>query len=131
MPSDSEVVSSRAAEKARVQLLNALDSGIRANRELRRALQEGERATLRIRRALEKGEPLARVAERTDFRTTREAMSVAVEEFETSRHRFKVAAFILAHAEATSIGKLSRLWGISRQLGARYAREAGITKPQM
>ena len=111
-------------------MLAALQEGRRANRDLRRALQEGERALGRVERALERGDPLVQVAEDTEFARVREAMSAAVEAFEVSRHRVKVAAFALANAEQTSIGRLSRLWGISRQLGARYAREAGTTQPQ-
>ena len=43
--------------------------------------------------------------------------------FESARHRMRVACFRRSLADGLSIGEISRLWGISRQLASRLVRQ--------
>lgn len=46
-----------------------------------------------------------------------------LDELERARHRVRTAVFALGLSEGMTIGDLSRLYGFSRQLAARIARE--------
>ena len=43
---------------------------------------------------------------------------------ERTRHASRIAVFAVGLAEGISIGELGRLYGFSRQLGQRFAKEA-------
>ena len=43
---------------------------------------------------------------------------------EQCRHEARLKVFALALDQGMSIGALARAWGFSRQLAARYAKEA-------
>jgi hypothetical protein len=45
-------------------------------------------------------------------------------EVESARHKVRRMAFARGLEEGMSIGELGRIWGFSRQLAARYAKEA-------
>lgn len=47
-----------------------------------------------------------------------------LDELERARHRVRTAVFALGLAEGMTIGELGRLYGFSRQLAARVAKEA-------
>ena len=47
-----------------------------------------------------------------------------LDELERARHRVRTAVFALGLSEGMSIGELGRLYGFSKQLAARVAREA-------
>jgi hypothetical protein len=52
-----------------------------------------------------------------------------LKELEHARHRARTAVFALGLAEGLSIGEMGRLYGFSRQLAQRFAKEArdGLT----
>ena len=45
-------------------------------------------------------------------------------EFERHRHSTRITLTAAALEEGMTIGQIARAWGFSRQLAARYAREA-------
>lgn len=47
-----------------------------------------------------------------------------LKELEQARHRARTAVFALGLSEGLSIGELGRLYGFSRQLAQRFAKEA-------
>jgi hypothetical protein len=51
-------------------------------------------------------------------------MNEALKEVERARHEMRLAVFAEALERGTSIGQLGRVFGFSRQLAARYAKEA-------
>ena len=52
-----------------------------------------------------------------------------LDELERARHRVRQAVFALGLSEGMSIGDLGRLYGFSRQLAARIAREVREDQP--
>lgn len=55
---------------------------------------------------------------------TRLAMNQALKNVESARHAMRLHIFKLGLEQGLSIGEMGRHFGISRQLAARYAREA-------
>ena len=52
-----------------------------------------------------------------------------LDELERARHRVRQAVFALGLSEGMTIGDLGRLYGFSRQLAARIAREVREDEP--
>jgi hypothetical protein len=52
-----------------------------------------------------------------------------LDELEAARHKVRTALFALGLSEGMTISELGRLYGFSRQLAARIAREARGTGP--
>jgi hypothetical protein len=50
-------------------------------------------------------------------------VATALDRLERARHRVRQAVFALGLSEGMTIGELARLYGFSRQLAARIARE--------
>ena len=92
------------------------------------ALRESTRATeTAIRRALKKadrGVDLPAVLAALDPASARNTMNNTLKAVEQARHETRLAVFAMALDEGTSIGELGRIFGFSRQLAARYAKEA-------
>jgi transposase len=51
-------------------------------------------------------------------------MNVALEAVEKARHEARLTVFAMGLEQGMSIGELGRMFGFSRQLAARYAKEA-------
>jgi hypothetical protein len=51
-------------------------------------------------------------------------MTAVLKELERARYEARSAAFALGLTEGLSIGELGRLYGVSRQLAQRFAKEA-------
>lgn len=99
------------------QLLDALA-------ELRQATRSTE---VEIRRALkqhQRGVDVATAVSALEPATKRHAMNDALKAVEQARHEMRLAVFAEALDQGTSIGELGRIFGFSRQLAARYAKEA-------
>jgi hypothetical protein len=52
-------------------------------------------------------------------------MTDALDQFERLRHRSRLSLVVAGLDEGMTIGQFGRAWGFSRQLAARYAKEAG------
>jgi hypothetical protein len=92
--------------------------------ELRRCTRLTEAS---IRGALtqsQKGTELTTVILAADPADLRNAMNDALKGVEEARHEVRRMVFAAALDEGTSIGELGRMFGFSRQLAARYAKEA-------
>ena len=80
-----------------------------------------------IRKTQEKianGAPIRDVFSSMPTGDLRQSMTDAMAEVEATRHEVRRLAFAVGLAEDMSIGELGRTWGFSRQLAARYAKEA-------
>jgi hypothetical protein len=80
-----------------------------------------------IRRALQRtqrGMDLGTALSALDPAASRQAMNDALKAVEQARHAMRLAVFATALDQGISIGELGRIFGISRQLAARYAKEA-------
>jgi hypothetical protein len=51
-------------------------------------------------------------------------MTRALDEFEQLRHRSRLSLITAGLDEGMTIGQFGRAWGFSRQLAARYVKEA-------
>ncbi len=97
------------------------------------ALAELRRCTLRteesIRGALnqtQEGKELAAVVSALGPADLRKAMNDSLKGVEEARHEMRRLVFATALDQGTSIGELGRMFGFSRQLAARYAKEARL-----
>jgi hypothetical protein len=93
-------------------------------KRLRADLRVKETAYRRTSRLLERGAPLEEVMEASGARSARQELTDAMADFERHRHSTRLSLTAAALAEGMSIGEIGRAWGFSRQLAARYAREA-------
>lgn len=108
---------------------------VRERRELQRALSDLERsmeqtqsvlaeaATTygRFRRRTAEGVPVEDAF--SDLAMPWSAVARQLDELERVRHRVRTAVFALGLAEGMTIAQLGRLYGFSRQLAARVAKE--------
>lgn len=92
--------------------------------ELRRATKATEVAIARALRKADQGAEMTSVLVGLEPSKTRQAMNDALQALEHARHEMRLAVFASALEEGTSIGELGRIFGFSRQLAARYAKEA-------
>ncbi len=104
-----------------------------AAERLLEALAELRRCTLlteaSIRGGLEQseqGKELAAVIFALGPADLRKAMNDSLKGVEEARHEMRRIVFATALKEGTSIGELGRVFGFSRQLAARYAKEARL-----
>ena len=110
-------------------------------RALQRALSELEQTMERTQRVLAEagstyGTLGTRVAKRvpvaeafSDMAMPWSEVARQLDELERARHRVRQAVFALGLTEGMSIGDLGRLYGFSRQLAARIAREVREDEP--
>jgi hypothetical protein len=96
----------------------------KANREVRQALVTSDRVLSQAIRHLESGSDIATTFEKTQSIGARRKVDSAFDTYRRVRHQLRLVVMQRGIDEGMSIGALSREWGFSRQLGARYAREA-------
>ena len=103
--------------------VQALDSLADALKDAQRALQVVEAKT---RNALRSKNPVptAAVLRATPAAHFRPDVDRALTELERARHRVVVANFRVALDDGMTITEFGRLYGFSRQLASRYAKEA-------
>jgi hypothetical protein len=102
----------------------ALEELLQALEVLRRSTRASE-AT--IRRALTgsyNGMEITDAVLAAQPAASRGSMNDALKAVEVARHRLRLAVFAAALDDGVSIGELGRMFGFSRQLAARYAKEA-------
>jgi signal transduction histidine kinase len=103
-----------------------------ANREVRQALVKSDRVLSKAIRHLESGSDIATTFEKAQSIGPRREVDSAFDAYRRRRHQLRLVIMQRGIGEGMSIGALSREWGFSRQLGARYAREAresSMTEP--
>ena len=82
-----------------------------------------------MRRALKlakNGADVATALEACSPVETRQTMNTALRGVEASRHKLRLRIFELGLDQGLTIGNLGRIFGFSRQLASRYAREARV-----
>jgi len=116
--------------EARGQALAGLADFQNEAAALRQSLRHYETIIGQVRREVEHGTPLHEVMEKIGVAARRLDLVERLTRFEDARHRMRVACFRLSHLEGLNISDIARLWGISRQLAARFIKEANIQKPK-
>jgi hypothetical protein len=71
-----------------------------------------------------KGVDIAAALAETRPSEMRDIINEAMTKVELCRHETRKRVFAVALDQGMSIGSLARAWGFSRQLAARYAKEA-------
>jgi len=108
----------------REALVTRLDELNEALGDAATALAASRARNRAFRESIASGESLIHAMESV---STAEALSDVTRELknlEEKRHRSRTALFAVGLAEGVSIGRLSRLYGFSRQLAQRLAKEA-------
>jgi hypothetical protein len=115
--------------KDRQRVLATLRDFAAETASLREALRGNERAIERACRQVEAGVPLHQVMQNIGVADLRAGVLTRLTRFEAAGHRMRVACFRLSQAEGLSIGEISRLWGLSRQLVSRMIKAPDATPP--
>jgi len=91
---------------------------------LRNDLRAKENVYRRTARTLERGTGVAKAMQMVKADQARRELTETIEDFEYFRHRSRLSLTASGLEEGMTIGQIGRAWGVSRQLAARYAREA-------
>jgi hypothetical protein len=92
--------------------------------ELRTSTRATEATVRRGLKLVMSGADVATALRAVSPANTRHSMNDALKAVEEARHQMRLHIFELAIQEGLSIGELGRFFGFSRQLAARYAKEA-------
>ncbi len=92
--------------------------------DLRATLRTAEARLRRALRGVQKGEDLSTAIVIAEPATMRKQMLEAFSAVESASHQMRVQVFAAGLDQGMSIGQLGRMFGFSRQLAARYAKEA-------
>ena len=76
-----------------------------------------------IREGLRSTKPVATVVADARLSIERSRLTDAIIELERARGQARNWLFLALHSEGVSIGEISRLWGISRQLASRILHD--------
>lgn len=106
-------------------MVRSIEELIEANLTVRERLREAERVLKRALKVFEQGATIAETFEGIPSAEPRQAALMdAIKDLTAARHQLRVAVITAGIDEGMSIGQLGRSFGISRQLAARYAKEA-------
>ena len=90
----------------------------------RHELRHDQATAARVCRQLERDDALTAVIKRNGIANKRVNLTNTVAQLERTRNQMRMACFRLGLEEGATISELGRLWGFSRQLASRIAREA-------
>lgn len=91
---------------------------------LRQCTKDVEKASRRSLNRLKAGADIATALEHASPAETRQSLNDALRHVEEVRHQIRLLVFAEGIKQGMSIGELGRQFGFSRQLAARYAKEA-------
>ena len=111
----------RRPRPAAVQEIEHLLASAQVLKASVRSMEVQYHRTLRL---LEKGAEISDILEDVHAGATRLALTQTLDTFEMMRHRTRLALMAAGLSEGMTIGELGRAWKFSRQLAARYAKEA-------
>jgi hypothetical protein len=114
----------RLVEPERQELIARIDAVNDKLASTARTVEGAQQINATFRENLLRGEPLRDILQALTVPDELSKMASVLKELEYERHQARTAAFALGLAEGLSIGELGRLYGISRQLAQRFAKEA-------
>ncbi len=97
---------------------------LEAATRLRADLRAKEGVYRRTVKSLERGTDVAKAMKLVKADEARGELTDSLDDFKYFRHRSRLSLTVAGLDEGMTIGQVGRAWGISRQLAARYAREA-------
>jgi hypothetical protein len=107
-----------------MEAIRCVEQVIEAMQNLRRLLETREKE---LRQAVSVREPTTDYAasvKQAQVTESREELNEALFMFDKARRESRIASFRSALDHGVSINELSRIWGFSRQMASRYAKEA-------
>lgn len=108
-------------ERHTIQLIEDLLESLAELRKSTRTTEATVRRALKLARDGADVETALRAVAPAD---TRQSMNDALKAVEEARHNMRLHIFEIGIRQGLSIGELGRIFGFSRQLAARYAKEA-------
>jgi hypothetical protein len=87
-------------------------------------LQSSRANNRKLRKRLEGGESIQAALPTSGVPGGVQRIGSALKQLEEARHKTRTAIFALGLQEGLSIGELGRMYGFSRQLAQRFAKEA-------
>jgi hypothetical protein len=119
VPKDAAVVELPPREEA----IRELERLIASAEELRAALRSTEAIYRKSLRLLKAGTPVSTALAQMSAGATRMALTDVLKSFEFRRHHTRLAFIAAGLADGATIGEVGRVWGFSRTLASRYAKE--------
>jgi hypothetical protein len=108
----------------RTGLIDVLDALLASIRDTQRVLREVAPVYKKFRDQVEGGMTVGAALREARVAKHRESLINQLAEFEKLRHEARRMIVHQALAEGLSIAEIGRIYGFSRQLAARYAKEA-------
>jgi len=105
------------------EVAGGLEELIEATRFLRRQLDVHEAACRRVLADVEDGVPIGSALSGVRADNWRSAVTAAIQRFEATRHRSRLALVAMSLDDGASISEIARTWGVSRQLASRWVQE--------
>jgi hypothetical protein len=106
------------------ETVRAIQDLIEANRSVRKALRQNEVILKRALKKLGQGADVPMTLRAMPADVPRQSANDALEEYTAARHNLRLVLITECLERGVSIGEIGRQWGFSRQLAARYAKEA-------
>ncbi len=106
------------------EAIRSVERVIEAMQNLRRVLENREEVLRRAISVLEPAPDYAQAVKDAHVNEEQEDLSEALFLLEARRRESRIASFRSALEHGVSINELSRIWGFSRQMASRYAKEA-------
>ncbi len=120
MPANSADVVTVRDQQA---LIDSYDELIQSTEILIQTLRATKASNRKTRSRLENGSSIRDVFSAIPAGDLRQSLAEALADLESVRHKVRQFTFSRGLAEGMTIAELARMWGISRQLAARYIKE--------
>ena len=121
--------SKRATDRYQQHAIELVEKLLETLADLRRNTRATETSVRRALKLAKDGADVSVVLRATNPADIRQSMNDALKAVEEARRQVRLQIFELGLDEGLSIGELGRVFGFSRQLAARYAKEARGVSP--
>lgn len=103
-----------------IEAVGALDADLEALHQAQKHFQQAYRG---LKRKLERGVPASRALAAMDLPGLRDELAREMVRIDQARQRLRTTLICLCLEEGVNINEVARLWGFSRQLAQRYAKQ--------
>jgi len=91
-------------------------------KDVRQAIEDAEASCLQFQRLIEQGASLEEAFSSLEVCDQRRTLNGRLEALERARLSVRRSVIAMGVSEGVSLGKMARMWGVSRQLVTRMAR---------